>query len=271
MASRALPVSKLKARRRRLRVIWASVVLGFTLAILVGVVGFSWTPYARINTVEVVGASSVDAAAVQDTVLKATRGTYGYVFAKNNIFLYPRENIEKGLLASYPVFGEVEIQHSGLHTLVVAITERTAVALWCGESVASSSACFLLDSSGVSYTPAADFSGQTYVKYYGHVSNVPPQFVTPPQFKEIYATAEALRTQARGETPTQVEVKNTEVHITFESGFKLFYSSLDNGASVLERLSLAMQAEPFVTKKLFDFEYLDLRFGDKLYYKLKAQ
>jgi len=43
----------------------------------------------------------------------------------------------------------------------------------------------------------------------------------------------------------------------------------DSGADVLERIALALQSEPFAKRSLTDFAYLDLRFGDKLYYKLK--
>ena len=36
-------------------------------------------------------------------------------------------------------------------------------------------------------------------------------------------------------------------------------------------ITLALEAEPFKGHALSDFEYLDLRFGDRLYYKLKSE
>ena len=55
----------------------------------------------------------------------------------------------------------------------------------------------------------------------------------------------------------------------FASGFVLKFALSDAGGDVFERFSLALAAEPFLGRSLSDFLYLDLRFGDKLYYKLK--
>ncbi|TSC68674.1 MAG: hypothetical protein G01um101456_545 [Parcubacteria group bacterium Gr01-1014_56] len=271
MASRALPVSKLKARRRR-RLISIIVALCVLVVVLLGgVVGLSWLPAIRVHTVDIVGASSVKDSVLEEMVGDDLRGTYFGVLARDTIFFYPQSSIEEKLLAGFPAFSSVEIRRSGLQSLVVTITERSTTAFWCGESAASPSACFLLDGSGVAYAPAANFSGQVYVNYYGPLSgtNV-KQFSTPEQFRAISALVVALQKTA-GEAPLQVEVDDTDVQVTFKSGFKIIYRILDNSADVLERFSLAIKAEPFTKHALSDFEYLDLRFGDKLYYKLKVQ
>ena len=63
---------------------------------------------------------------------------------------------------------------------------------------------------------------------------------------------------------------NGDVHIMFASGFTLLFPISADGGDVYQRFTLALQSDPFTSHKLSDFEYLDLRFGDKLYYKLKA-
>ena len=45
----------------------------------------------------------------------------------------------------------------------------------------------------------------------------------------------------------------------------------DDGGDVFDRFSLALQSDLFKKHALSDFDYLDLRFGDKLYYKLKTK
>ncbi len=272
MVTRPLPVSKLRARRLRRRVLLL-VAAFFLFSIVVGgVVGLSWLPSLRIHTVAVSGASSVNNSVLRSMVEESLAGTYWGVFPKNNSFLYPKSSIEKELLAAFPVFSSVEIRRLGLKTLNVTIVERTTAAFWCGDSPETPSPCFLLDGSGVAYAPAADFSGRIYISYYGPLTSTNvKQFITPDGFKALSALLPALQKAARGEAPTHVEVKGIDVHITFESGFTLMYSLPDNGADVLERFSLAIKAEPFSKHTLSDFEYLDLRFGDKLYYKLKGQ
>ena len=270
MASRSLPVSKLKARRRRRRVVLLVVACFLFILLVGGLVGLSWLPMFRIHTVEVTGASSVGSSVIESMVEERLLGTYWGVFPRSNIFFYPKSTIEKELLASFPVFNSVEVRRSNLETINVTVVERTTTALWCGESVVAASACFLLDDNGVAYAPAADFSGRVYLSYYGPVSgtNV-KQFITHEEFQALSALVPALEKAAPGETLSRVEVEGADVHITFESGFTLMYSLEDNSADVLERFSLAIKTEPFTKHTLSDFEYLDLRFGDKLYYKLR--
>jgi len=49
------------------------------------------------------------------------------------------------------------------------------------------------------------------------------------------------------------------------------FAVADAAGDTFERFSLALGAGPFLEHPLSDFAYLDLRFGDKLYYKLKKQ
>ncbi len=270
MAPRALPASKLRARRKKRRVVLVLVALGVLLLVLLGVVGLAWLPALRITTIEVAGASSVGKEAIQEIVRADLRGTQAGVLPNDNAFLYKDKVIQKHLLDTFAVFESVTVSRKGLNTLVVTAVERTTAALWCGESLANPSPCYLLDKTGSAYAPAADFSGETYVRYYGPVSSsTPRQFVSPEQFTALSALVTALKNKGIAGTPVRVEINGAEGDITFDNNFTLMYSLADDGADVLERFVLALQAEPFTTHSVADFLYLDLRFGDKLYYRLK--
>jgi hypothetical protein len=62
--------------------------------------------------------------------------------------------------------------------------------------------------------------------------------------------------------------ENYDVYAFASNGFELIYP-LSEASNVYTKFQLAMQADVFSKHPLSDFEYLDLRFGDKLYYKLK--
>jgi hypothetical protein len=59
------------------------------------------------------------------------------------------------------------------------------------------------------------------------------------------------------------DVRMYFTHIT------LLFTLDEQSGDVFERLGVALQSKPFVEHQLSAFEYLDLRFGDKLYYKLR--
>lgn len=271
MARVSLPESKVRARRRRQRVIillWGGFAL-FFLFILVA--WATWVPFVRIQRVEASGAQSVASSTVQKKVQDEIDGKYFLIFAKDNILLYPKGSIQHDLLTQFPIFKSVALHIKGFTRLEVEVVERKGVAVWCGESLASSSPCFLLDDSGVVYAPAADFSGNAYERYYGSVPSLtlPTQFLTTQKFKELYALIQALK-NTPGLSIQSVSVNSDgDVRAVTRSGFVLLF--VLNGASgdVYQRFNLALAAAPFTSHTLSDFEYLDLRFGDKLFYKLK--
>ena len=269
MARVVLPQSKLKARRRRRRLVLAGIVLFLLLVLAGGAVALAWAPFVRIQTIEVIGASSVSTSSVESAVRGEIAGTYWYVFPRDNALFYPEAQVRAGLQQQFPVFESIALRVEGFTNLRVDVLERGPHALWCGESVASSSPCFLLDAGGVVYAPAADFSGEVYIKYYGHASDAQPkQFLNADEFGALSAFAAAAGQQAKDQV-TSLEVGDTFATLHFASGFALMFSTADNTADVLERFRLALTADPFTTHALADFQYLDLRFGDKLYYKLK--
>lgn len=268
--ARTLPPSRLKARRRKRRAATVGVIILLILVVAGGIIGLLWLPQIRVQHIDVAGASSVSNANIESDVKAALSGTAWLVVPKDNIFLYPRDKITQMLLNTYPSFESVEVSAQHFDTLSVNITERRALALWCGESLAAASACYLLDGNGVVYAPAANFSGQIYIQYYGSVvGTTTRQFITPDEFRSLSAFAGAVGQVIEGDAPQEIEVAGTDASVTFASGFVLTFSLADASTDVLERLGVALKTEQFTKHPLSDFAYLDLRFGDKLYYKLK--
>ena len=266
----ALPQSKLKARRHRRRLVLVGIIFLAIIIVAGALVALSWAPFVRIQNVEIVGVTSVATSTVESAVREQLGGTYYYVFTKDNIFFYSKQRIQTALERGFPGFSSVTLGVQNFKTLRVTIVERRPDALWCGISAASSSPCFLLDENGIVYTPAADFSGTVYIKYYGAVSNTQPKaFLTADQFRSLAALAAAVGEVAKS-TVTSVSVggDNTAT-IQFSDGFVLMISLADQSADIVQRFTLAIGATPFTAHALSDFQYLDLRFGDRLYYKLK--
>lgn len=269
MARVKLPSSRLKARRRKRRLLIFATILLFLCILAGGVVALSWAPFLRIQNVEVLGVSSVNIKTIQDETHVVLGGAYFHLFAKDNILLYPKDVLREDLLNTFPVFNSVGVRVKNFQTLQIEIVERQSQALWCGESIASSSPCYLLDGEGIIYAPAADFSGEVYIKYYGPTSMTGgKRFLSADEFRQLEALDKAMASQAKLSI-VSVEVMDGIGHMHFSNGFELIFALADDGAQLVEHFALAMGAEPFIKHTLADFLYLDLRFGDKLYYKLK--
>ncbi len=270
-----LPESRVRAKRRKRRITFVSIIVLLFLLVLGGLVGLSHAGFLRITSIEVSGEQTMSAASVQDIVQSTIAGSYWHLFAKNNIFLYPKSKIEAALPAAMPVIASAEVHTVNFYTIEVSIVERQPKALWCGESVeASSTNCLLLDQQGVAYAPSANFSGDAYKRYFGALSgsSTPLQYLTPASFISLDALVDTLAQNQPQDAIVSVSADtNSDVHVGFASGFTLLFALSQDGGDVYQHFLLALQSDPFKGHTIADFEYLDLRFGDRLYYKLKQQ
>ena len=267
MARVELPESRLRLRKRRRLVRIGLLLLALLVLLFGGLVGIAHLSALRVSTVSVAGAQTLSSSTIEAFVRERLAGAYGYVFPKDNIFLYPKRPITAALMAAYPSLASADVHASDFHSIAVNVVERAPRALWCEENH-----CFFMDENGVVYGEAPTFSEPVYTVYRGVLTGntLPKQFLSPAEFQGLSALVDAIAQKLPGERIDRVAVDaNKDVRISFASGFELLFALGDQGGDVFERLTLALTAEPLTKHKLSEFEYLDLRFGDKLYYKLK--
>ncbi len=273
MARVELPESRLRARKRRRRLSVLVFSLVIILLALSGLVGLTYWSSLQIKNVAISGAHTLPSSTVEAFVRDRLAGEYWYAFSKSNIFLYPRRQITTDLIQAYPVLASADVHAVDFHTIAVNVVERSPRALWCTSSDSAPSVhCFFMDENGIVYGEAPRFSEPVYLSYYGSTtgSALPKQFLTPPEFQALSALVDALAQKVSESAIAAVEVDaNRDVSVRFANEFTLRFALSNAGGDVFERFSLALTSEPMTAHKLSDFQYLDLRFGDKLYYKLK--
>jgi hypothetical protein len=274
----SLPQSKIRARRKKRRIVIASIAAG-VLAVVVGALAWaSHLSFVRIDTIEVEGNSVISKDVIAAAVNDITAGNYLYLFPKNNIFLYPKYQLEHELPKKISTLERASVRAVNFHTLKVSVHERARKALWCGTTVGASDACFWLDPNGLAYSSVGDIAltlssaSSTYQRYFGPLvgTSTPKHFLTEESFTALSALVDALAEQQKENVITSIAVDSAGVvRVNFKNDFTLIFMLKASGADVYERFTLALTADDFVQHPLSDFDYLDLRFGDKLYYKLK--
>lgn len=267
-----LPESRLRARRRKRRLLAVGGAVLSLVLLCGGVVWLSYASFMRVERVVVSGNKTLASSTVVAIVEKELVGTYGYVFPRNNIFIYPKAEIRAAITERFPVLKQADIHAIDFKSIEVVLVEREPRALWCG-GVGAPEPCVFMDDTGVVYAPAPEFSAPVYVSYYGAANGtrLPKQFLTPATFEALSAFVDAV-SQREGLGVLGVSVgENGDTELVLEGDFTLKFSTEDDSGDVFERYVLARTAEPFVGKELSEFLYVDLRFGDKLYYKLKSE
>lgn len=271
-----LPESRIR-RRRRVRRARLAILCGVLFLFLLGIViGLSWIPYIRIQAVRSVGTETLASTTVEEFVTKKIEGRSLFVFPKNNIILYPKHEIEEQLRKEFPLLKKAEIHADNLETIRVEVGERYAKALWCGTYEGGAEGCRLMDETGFVYSPILMGELPPFVRYTGEASSTlgytspvePKQFVSPKEFTTLLALVDALNQSQKQTSIVSVSIdEHSDARVTFGEGFVLLFALKDAGKDVYERFTLALASEPFLNKTINDFEYLDLRFGDKLYFK----
>lgn len=169
------------------------LVLLFIFFIALG--GVSHKYIWRIEHINISGASVVSEDVARSLVRQKLEGSYFFVYARDNIRLFPKREIEQMLYETFPRIASVSARRTDNHTIVIEMKERKPYALWCGllatayrsnEAVGrpayaqsasrwqageepSSKDCWFIDESGFVFDRAPVFSKGVYMEVYGKI------------------------------------------------------------------------------------------------------
>ncbi len=240
-----------------------------------------------ISKIEIFGNEVVNEKVVREIVQKEMIGKYGWLFHKNNIFIYPRGDIEKKLFELNKRIKEVNVYRDSLTAIAVEISERKPAYLYCTiapqgstfpvtplrsaspQGQTFSRDCFFLDKTGYIFAEAPQFSGNVFFEFYAdrEFANKPlgNLLFEEKEFDRIIVFKE--KTEKLGfKAVALVEKEEGDYDLFFEDGAKIMFNKKQNLAEVLENLDSSIETIQASTKPL---EYIDLRFGNKVFYKFK--
>ena len=260
-----------KIRRVKAVALVTGIILFFSL-----VAWGSRLPRLMISDSVISGNGTIPSATVKSEIQNFLAGTYFSLVPRDNILVYPKSKIVNGLIASFPRIQSVAMRIDGT-TLKVQIKERKPFALWCGEESSpehvATSSCYFLDKDSYMYASAPDFTGHVFFKYFGTPAlassgsdAVGGTYMDKNEWEAVQSLIEGLGTMDL--IPVSLgRLNDTDFALTLDGGTKIIFSHDQNLASVLDNLRSVIDAEPFNGTLDPSLEYIDLRFGDRVYYK----
>ncbi len=248
----------------------------------------------NINEIEVVGNKVIDTEKIQEVARGEMSGYYAWLFPKTNLFLYPKTKIKNKLSDAHKRLTDIDVSVSR-QKMIVSVSERSPEYTWCGEVPPveeKEEECFFLDKEGYIFDEAPYFSGEVYFKFYGIIESksdkkieevsggaLSPtgQYVALGYFEKLIALKNVLK---------EIDLSPIVIYIEEGENLKIFLSRdqvLTNGPYVTikknsdfqkmaENLKAAIETDPLKSKFKNEYsklEYIDLRFGNKVYYKFK--
>lgn len=272
-ASQSRKPLPLRARRRRARLLYIVLAILAIAALVYGVHWLSYLPRLNIASVEVAGAQSIPSELIvqyADSVLHD--GSYHFI-SRSNIFFYPKSVLARDIVADFPGIHTAVVSRNGLfsQTMTIRIAERQPFAKWC-----EGAQCYVLDDSGYMYAaldPLASTALPNPYVFSGALStstNPVGQTFIPGHMPGVIVLLTILQQQT-GLSPYAISISDEhDFTITFTEGFDLKVSFGEDAATVARNLKLVLASESLLGKES-DIEYVDLRFGDRVFYKLKGE
>jgi cell division septal protein FtsQ len=259
-------------RKRRQFVLKIGAALGLCAVLATGIVYVLNREALLLEQVAVVGAELESPEPLAEIVMQAFAGKYFWLIEKRSVFLFPKEKAEAQVLSAFPRLKTASLSRSGLSSLTLTVEERAPVALWCGENrlgEGSTPACYFLDAQGFVYALAPAFTGDVYLRLYGPLIGSEPvgqSFLTPTSFEKLRIFMDAIRARnVAAEELALTDEKDAELYLT--DGTKVLLDPSEDLLRVLDNLLSVLASETFKNRSTLNLDYIDLRFGNKVYYK----
>lgn len=265
-------------RKKKKRYAILGSIITIILLIVGGLAYLAHRKEFRIVNVNLFGGVLVTEEEVQLKSLEYLGGSYFWLFPKNNAFIYSKSGLEDYLKENFKRIDNIDISLKNFQRMSIAITERKHFAIWCkGLPIRDSeeNGCYFIDKNSTIFAPAPNFSGDAYFKYYGLLTDENPigkEFVSSSTiFYQISDFKDSVK--SIGLRPQYVVAKgNSEFVMKLSSDTDILFDIKQPLQKVFENLQVLISTDAFskLDKTNLPVEYIDLRFGNKLFYKLKA-
>ncbi len=243
-------------------------LLGFiifaTIALLVvGVRTVTRLPAFTLTTVVASGGSTIDEAAVAAKVDAVLEGDYLRLIPRRFTYTYPEAEVVAAVSGVDRIKNPV-IERTNRHTLSISYEEYYPDALWCADK--ESTECLFLDDTGYAFGSAPHLTGGSLLRYYT-LQDTPERGQMAFSVVDYQAIKDFVNELGKtGWYVATVEVDSVrDVFYTLAQGGELKATLNQSGTETLSYLMTIRQSTEFAHLAPGNFQYIDLRFGSKVF------
>ena len=256
--------SKRMRRHKRLMRVSTVYAVGFALLCIL-IFFFFRISILQIKNVEISGADKFDQAGIQSIAEKLSAGNVAYFIPKHFFLLYPKKEIAKIIMENYPEVISAKVVFRSFNKVGVKLVGRDPYAYYCTTS------CFFADAQGFVYKEATSTTEHIIFR---DLRVLPEQSMlrTYPLPTETFREVEGF---ARNISELNLHIKeivieaNGDLSVLTEEG-KIIISIRESFSVQYSFLKTALSQKVFLYPdgSIRNFNYIDLRFGKKIFYKI---
>lgn len=253
---------KRQERRRKFNLVVYGIIV---VVLLISPVFILRSSKQLVSQIDVVSGTT-SGVALKSLVERDISGSYFGLFPKRSAFLVPKETIVADVLKAFPQLASATVSRNGLNALKLETVERTPSALYCSDK------CYFVDETGFIFDEAPSFTPGVYSVFRSN-----PVLDNP--VGQTLLTAEELKTLESfytnlprlSITPLYIQLSSTEVRIYVDGGAYLVWNRDQAPTDVFSNLETVLANKVIKLADLSTLEYIDLRFGEKVFYRFKNE
>ena len=257
------------------RMLLRQLIIGFGLFAILGLmVAGIWygtrIDSLTVTTVHVTGGETISHELVEEKVQASLEGNYAGLIPRRFAWWYPIADIYS-TLGIIPRLKNPQVERTSGTAIQVTFDEYTPYALWCADR--TDALCFFIDAKGYAFATAPKLTGGALMRY--------RTLGTPPAVGSIIATAPQLTTMEEFIRLVTRELKFEIASVETDTAGDVFYILVEGGelkatlrdpaSQVFDNLRTILTAKQFTHIKPGNFQYIDLRFGSKVFVNEEAE
>lgn len=277
-------LTQLRRKRKRAFRIKFSIFFMAGVLVLVGLSFATRINKLNIDKVMVEGNKVVETEDLEQEIKNDLSGRYFWLFPRTNFLIYPKNKIRNDLANKFKRVKKVSFNVENFKTLHVSIEEYEGKYLWCGIVIPVlnnnvEQKCYFMDSGGYIFDEAPYFSGQVYFKFFGGINlqkeDPSGNYFAPEYFGKIITLKDNMEKMNLKPTSFWFESQDeVDISLAGEPSMspRVIFKIDSDYQKLTENLQAAISTEPLQTElkdKFYSLQYIDLRFGNKVYYRFK--
>jgi hypothetical protein len=236
------------------------------LFIFVSLIALFYIPYFKIKKISLEGNSSVDSEKIMANVSNYLAGKEFKIFPQDNFLILSKKEIVASLLKEFPRLKEVSLNKNFPDTISIKVKERNNEALFCFSN--KDEGCAFIDEDGFVFDKAPYFSSGVYLTFLEEATSAWKssfQVIPEEQFKKLIDFKNLLAEE--NIKILQIIIKKEENYeLQTNEKWRILLNEKNEAQITYQNLKLTLDQ---IKDKRKNLDYIDLRFGNKVFYKFK--
>lgn len=269
MSSQRYVSDTLKRKKQKIKKIKFYVIFVITILCITGVIYVIQMPFIRISEVKISGNTFVDTEEINSKTNELLNGYTYWIFPNKNIFLFSKRKLEEKIKEN-PAVIKVIIKKDFFNTLIINIEEQEKEMLYC--TSIEKTECFYINKVGFIYAKVEEYiipEQEVIIYNEQERKNIKDTVLDEATYTELVLFVKNI---------TRQDIKIGGIYLkeggiiefVSQSGVRIITSRFDNFKKDFDNFMALFDQNILTKEKLSEIDYMDLRFGNKVFYKNKT-